>query len=171
VDRVEAAERAASRQLALQRANKMLHDEGDRVKALHGRLLLSEVIAQNKALTAHKARVAGARKAQEAAFVEQQRRALEVCAQEACVNWAPGKVVCSCIETSIACTCQPSYWFDRTIASGRPLQAAEQVELAKLEDERARLRAQRDAQSQQLEEVKARILAERWEGDLGADCF
>ena len=56
----------------------MLHEEGDRVKALHGRLLLSEVIAQNKALADHKRRVVAARGAQEAAFVQQQRAALEV---------------------------------------------------------------------------------------------
>jgi hypothetical protein len=40
-------------------------------------------------------------------------------------------------------------------------QAAEQEELAKLEAEGAMLRAQRAVQSQQLEELKARILAER----------
>lgn len=79
-DRAEAAERAAARQLAIQRANKMLHDEGDRVKALHGRLLLSEVIAQNRALAEHKGRVTAARRAQDAAFVKRQQEALEVSA-------------------------------------------------------------------------------------------
>jgi hypothetical protein len=86
-DRQEAAERAAVRQLAIQRANKMLHDDGDRVKALHGRLLLAEVMAQNGALAAHKERVAAARRAQEQAFVEQQRRALEVRSMRRAVLW------------------------------------------------------------------------------------
>jgi len=78
MDRVEAAERAAARRLALQRANKMLHDESDKVKTLHGRLLLSEVMSQNQALMEHKQSVAAVRAAQEAAFAEQQKRALEV---------------------------------------------------------------------------------------------
>ena len=78
MDREEAAQRAAERQLLLQRATKMLHDESDKVKKLHGRLLMSEVIAQNKALVAHKGRVAALRAAEEAEFVKGQRRALEV---------------------------------------------------------------------------------------------
>ena len=46
------------------------------------------------------------------------------------------------------------------------LQAAEQAELSKLEAEKAKLMAQRGVQSQQLEELKARILAERWVSGL-----
>jgi hypothetical protein len=40
-------------------------------------------------------------------------------------------------------------------------QAAEEAELAKLEAGRAQLRAQRDVQAQQLEQMKARFLVER----------
>lgn len=50
---------------------------------LPGALLTSEVMAQNAALAAHKAQVKQLRAAQEAAFVAQQRRALEVQARPA----------------------------------------------------------------------------------------
>jgi hypothetical protein len=41
-------------------------------------------------------------------------------------------------------------------------QAAQEAELAKLEGERAKLRAQREVQAEQLEHLKTRVLAERW---------
>ena len=46
-------------------------------------------------------------------------------------------------------------------------QAAEEAELAKMAGERAKLRAQRDVQLAQLEELKARILAQRCGAALG----
>lgn len=42
-DRREALVTAEQRRMALERANKMLYDETDDIKALHGKLLLSEV--------------------------------------------------------------------------------------------------------------------------------
>jgi hypothetical protein len=42
-DRQEALVKAEQRRMAIERANKMLFDDTDDVKALHGKLLLSEV--------------------------------------------------------------------------------------------------------------------------------
>jgi hypothetical protein len=44
-DRQEALVKAEQRRMAIERANKMLFDDTDDVKALHGKLLLSEVRA------------------------------------------------------------------------------------------------------------------------------
>ncbi len=69
---------AAERRMQIERANKMLFDDTDRVKALHGKLLLSEVLKQNEGLLAQKQQIKVLRQAQEMAFVEQQRQALKV---------------------------------------------------------------------------------------------
>lgn len=42
-DRQEALVKAEQRRMAIERANKMLFDDTDDIKALHGKLLLSEV--------------------------------------------------------------------------------------------------------------------------------
>ncbi|KAF8066395.1 permease [Scenedesmus sp. PABB004] len=55
----------------------MLHDDTDDVRALHSKLLLSEVLAENQALVEHKQRVAALKAEQEAVFVQRQRAALE----------------------------------------------------------------------------------------------
>lgn len=76
-DRQEALVKAEQRRMAIERANKMLFDDTDDVKALHGKLLLSEVLAENQALVQQKKHITSLKKQQEAAFVEQQRKALE----------------------------------------------------------------------------------------------
>ena len=102
----EAAEHAAARQLAMQRANKMLHDDGDRVRALHRCMLQSEVMAQNDAQLRLKERAAASCKAQEAAFVQRQRRALEVRGDDATRARASDDLPCAiagCVPTWREC--------------------------------------------------------------------
>lgn len=64
--------------MQIERANKMLFDETDRVKALHGKMLLSEVQKENGMLSDIKKQIAVLKKTQEQAFCEQQKAALEV---------------------------------------------------------------------------------------------
>lgn len=64
--------------MQIERANKILFDETDKVKALHGKMLQSDAIKENAALVDFKKQIDVLYKAQEAAFVEQQRQALEV---------------------------------------------------------------------------------------------
>jgi hypothetical protein len=145
----------------------MLHDASDRAKTLHGALLQSEVMAQNGALAAQRARVAGMRAAQEAAFVEQQKRALEVS------GWTKRGAV----ESGVAKGGGTTAVFQIPNASLRyetqpkTRQAAELAELAKLEAERAKLLAQRDVQAAQLEDLKRHILAERRAGLCLVGCL
>jgi hypothetical protein len=48
IDREEEGLQAEKRRLAIERANKMLYDQTDRVKALHSKLLLCDVIAERE---------------------------------------------------------------------------------------------------------------------------
>jgi len=48
IDREEEALQAEKRRLAIERANKMLYDQTDRVKALHSKLLLCDVMAERE---------------------------------------------------------------------------------------------------------------------------
>ncbi|MEW5315480.1 MAG: hypothetical protein WDW38_006905 [Sanguina aurantia] len=77
VDRDEAQLRAEARRIQIERANKILFDETDRVKGFHSKLLLSDVMKENEGQLVQKRGMAVLRRAQEAAFVEQQRQALE----------------------------------------------------------------------------------------------
>ena len=74
LDRQDAQERAEARRIQIERANKMLADDTDRVKTLHGRLLLAETLAENAALVAYKQSRKQMEEAQKAAFVQQQRQ-------------------------------------------------------------------------------------------------
>uniref|UniRef100_A0A6S8NDH6 Trichohyalin-plectin-homology domain-containing protein n=2 Tax=Dunaliella tertiolecta TaxID=3047 RepID=A0A6S8NDH6_DUNTE len=76
-DALEATLQAENRRVQIERANKVLFDETDKVKTLHGKMLESDAIKENEALVAYKKQIAVLRKAQDAAFVEQQRQALE----------------------------------------------------------------------------------------------
>ncbi len=77
-DRAEAEMRSEHRRIQIERANKILFDETDRVKALHGKMLQSDAIKENEALIEFKKQIDVLKKAQEATFVEQQRQAMEV---------------------------------------------------------------------------------------------
>lgn len=67
-----------SRRQQIERANKMLFDEADKVKAFHRRLLMSDVMKEREAQIAYKAKVAVLQRAQDRAFCEEQARAIEV---------------------------------------------------------------------------------------------
>lgn len=84
VDKQEAELRAEQRRLQIERANKILFDESDRVRSFHSQLQKADVIQENEALIDFKKQIGVLRKAQEAAFVEQQKQALEVRGQG---NW------------------------------------------------------------------------------------
>lgn len=75
---MEAAMQAENRRIQIERANKILFDEKDKIKALHGKMLRSDAIQENESLVAYKKQIEVLRKAQDAAFVVQQRQALEV---------------------------------------------------------------------------------------------
>lgn len=77
-DRAEAELRAENRRIQIERANKILFDETDKVKALHSKMLESDAIKENETLIGYKKQIEVLKKAQEAAFVEQQRQAMEV---------------------------------------------------------------------------------------------
>ena len=64
--------------MQIERANKILFDESDRVKNFHSTLQKSDTMQENEQLIGYKKQIAVLKKAQEAAFVEQQRQALEV---------------------------------------------------------------------------------------------
>ena len=78
MDRQEAELNAEQRRLQIERANKILFDESDRVKNFHSTLMKADTMAENEVLMGYKKQIAVLKKAQEAAFVEQQRQALEV---------------------------------------------------------------------------------------------
>lgn len=78
IDRQEAEHRAENRRLQIERANKILFDESDRVRGFHSRLLKSDTIQENEMLIGFKKQIDVMKKAQEAAFVDQQKRALEL---------------------------------------------------------------------------------------------
>lgn len=77
IDRQEAMLRADQRRQQIERANKILFDETDRVRGFHSTLQKADIIQENEALIGYKKQIGMLRKAQEAAFVEQQRQALE----------------------------------------------------------------------------------------------
>lgn len=76
-DKAEALLRETRRREQIERAQKMLFDESDKVKALHSRVLLSDVIAEREKQMEYKKRIVSIRKEQEQEYIEQQRLALE----------------------------------------------------------------------------------------------
>ena len=77
-DRAEAAARAAARRARIERANRKLYDETDRVKSFHSSLLLSDVLKEREAQIEHKKLEASVRAKHDAQFVNEQRRAAEL---------------------------------------------------------------------------------------------
>ncbi len=78
LDRQEAELRAEQRRIQIERANKILFDETDRVKGFHSKMLLCDVLHENTQLQEVKRQIEVLKRAQEQAYVEQQRQALEV---------------------------------------------------------------------------------------------
>ena len=118
VDAMEAALKAEQRQLQIERANKMLYDETDKVKAFHSSLLLSDVLQERENQIAYKQARQTVKKRHEAEFVRKQKEALEI---------------------------------------------AEAAEQRKFEERRGRALMERDAQLEQLEELRQKILEEKAE--------
>lgn len=97
LDRQEAEIRAEQRRIQIERANKILFDETDRVKGFHSKMLLSDVMHENEQLKEIKRQIEVLKRAQEQAFVEQQRQALEVSGHRGCCGRSarcPGVPVC-----------------------------------------------------------------------------
>lgn len=69
---------AEMRRIQIERANKILFDESDKVKVLHSKMMESDSIKENEKLVMYKRQMDVLRKAQDAAFMEQQRQAMEV---------------------------------------------------------------------------------------------
>lgn len=118
IDIQEAKLKAEARQLQIERANKMLYDETDKVKSFHSSLLLSDVLKEREAQIEYKKHVHTLKKKHEAQFVKEQERALEI---------------------------------------------AEAAEQKKWDERRTKALAERDAQLEQLEQLKTRILNDKAE--------
>ena len=78
LDRKNAIIKAEQRRVQVERSNKMLFDDTDRVKAFHGTLLLSDVLQEREAQIKYKEYLKDVSDRQERAFVKQQREALEI---------------------------------------------------------------------------------------------
>lgn len=78
VDAEVAAEKAAERQAVIERVNKLLFSETDKVKGFHGAALHCDVLAERAAQVEFAAQTRAQRAAQEAAFVQQQQEQLEL---------------------------------------------------------------------------------------------
>ncbi|KAG1654272.1 hypothetical protein FOA52_007942 [Chlamydomonas sp. UWO 241] len=88
IDKGEAALRAEERRLQIERANKILFDESDRVRGFHSTLQKADVIQENEALIGFKKQIGVLREAQESAFVEQQKQALDIAEQAELAKFA-----------------------------------------------------------------------------------
>ncbi|KAJ1631036.1 hypothetical protein T492DRAFT_999303 [Pavlovales sp. CCMP2436] len=73
IDKEEETYKAEQRRLAIERANKMLYDQTDRVKALHTRMHMSEIQAVLDEQVAFKERVKERNRSREAMWVAQQK--------------------------------------------------------------------------------------------------
>lgn len=82
IDQEEAELKRKSRQLQIERANKMLYDETDRVKAFHSRLLMSDILKEREEQIEYKEERKQVLKEQEKLFQARQKKALQL-AEEA----------------------------------------------------------------------------------------
>lgn len=78
IDRIEAAEAAERRRQQVEAANRMLFSDDDRVRALHSRLLLSEVLVERQRQMAHAAGIRALEAANEQEWLVRQAAALKV---------------------------------------------------------------------------------------------
>lgn len=76
IDAEEEALQKEKRRLAIERANKILYDETDRVKALHSRLMLSDVLKEREAQIALKGKMMASEEEDEKEWVEKQKHLL-----------------------------------------------------------------------------------------------
>lgn len=78
VDEEDAEERAQLRRKQIEAANKMLYDDTDRPKALHSRLLLSDVMQERVVQMDYAKQIKSLKRAQHDAFLVQQAARLKV---------------------------------------------------------------------------------------------
>eukprot|EP00965_Chrysotila_dentata_P207694 6184281-Pleurochrysis_carterae.AAC.2 len=76
IDREEEALQAEKRRLVIERANKMLYDSTDRVKALHSKLHLSDVLQEREAQLEIKKAAAARSKVEEERWYQKQQEAI-----------------------------------------------------------------------------------------------
>lgn len=77
-DKQEAQLKAEQRRVQIERANKILFDDSDKVKGFHSKMLLCDVMQENAELIEYKKQIEVLKRAQEQAFVEQQSQQMEV---------------------------------------------------------------------------------------------
>lgn len=78
IDEQDAEERAELRRKQIDSANKMLYDDTDRPKALHSRMLLSNVMHERVAQMGYAQQIKALKRQQDEAFLVQQAARLKV---------------------------------------------------------------------------------------------
>ena len=78
IDEQDAEERAELRRKQIDSANKMLYDDTDRPKALHSKMLLSDVMHERIAQMDYAQQIKALKKQQDDAFLVQQSARLKV---------------------------------------------------------------------------------------------
>jgi len=78
IDEQDAEERAELRRRQIESANKMLYDDTDRPKALHSKLLLSDVMHERVAQMDYAQQIKALKRQQDDAFLVQQAARLKV---------------------------------------------------------------------------------------------
>lgn len=78
IDEQDAEERAQLRRKQIEAANKMLYDDTDRPKALHSRLLLSDVMQERVVQADYAKHIKALKRQQDDAFLVQQAARLQV---------------------------------------------------------------------------------------------
>jgi hypothetical protein len=78
IDRQEALIKAENRRLQIERANKMLYDETDRVKTFHSALMMSDVMQERENQIRYKAKLKQVVQRQDDEFHRNQMEALAV---------------------------------------------------------------------------------------------
>lgn len=80
IDEADAEERAQLRRKQIEAANKMLYDDTDRPKALHSRLLLSDVMQERVVQMDYAKQIKSLKRQQDDAFLVQQAARLQASA-------------------------------------------------------------------------------------------
>eukprot|EP00232_Nephroselmis_pyriformis_P004521 CAMPEP_0182913374 /NCGR_PEP_ID=MMETSP0034_2-20130328/38008_1 /TAXON_ID=156128 /ORGANISM="Nephroselmis pyriformis, Strain CCMP717" /LENGTH=471 /DNA_ID=CAMNT_0025050093 /DNA_START=149 /DNA_END=1564 /DNA_ORIENTATION=- len=78
VDKADAELKAERRRTTIERANKMLYDDTDKVKHFHGKLILSDVLYEREAQIAYKKQIASLRKMEDDEFQKRRVEAIEL---------------------------------------------------------------------------------------------
>jgi hypothetical protein len=87
IDRQEALIKAENRRLQIERANKMLYDETDRVKTFHSTLMMSDVMQERQNQIHYKAKLKQVVQRQDDEFHRNQMEALSVSSPFLAARW------------------------------------------------------------------------------------